>query len=140
MGLVTLRNINPLGQVDLPLIYRQDEPFGVEGAGCLEPGEEFEVSQEHAGWPPSGEAGDPDYIAGEGLLAQTTNYEHVSGDLLEPPAAGVPAGSIDVVLTWVGDDAARASEAIGAEQARPDAQQRKSLIAKLTALTEGDAR
>lgn len=44
----TLRNINPLGQVDVPLLGRQGEPFGEPGSGCLEPGEEFEVDQDVA--------------------------------------------------------------------------------------------
>lgn len=56
-----LRNTNPLGQVDLPLIYRQGEPFGVEGSGCLEPGEVFEVTDAH----------------GKALLLQAGNYERV---------------------------------------------------------------
>lgn len=47
----TLRNINPLGAVELPLIRR-----------VLEAGEEFEVSDEIA----------------EHLLEQTTNYELVT--------------------------------------------------------------
>ena len=38
-----LRNINPLGQVDLPLLGR-----------TLEPGEEFDVDDAVAGRPPSG--------------------------------------------------------------------------------------
>jgi hypothetical protein len=40
---VKLRNINPLGQVDLPIAARQGEPLGEHGTGCLEPGEVFEV-------------------------------------------------------------------------------------------------
>lgn len=44
----TLRNTNPLGQVDLPLIGRQGDPVGETGSGCLEPGEEFEVSDADA--------------------------------------------------------------------------------------------
>lgn len=62
----TLKNINPLGQVDLPLIGR-----------ALEPGEEFEVSGELAGAAPTvdkdGTVTDP----GSGLLAQAGNYELV---------------------------------------------------------------
>jgi hypothetical protein len=43
MATVRLRNINPLGHVDLPLINRQgDEHLGVEGIGNLEPGEVFD--------------------------------------------------------------------------------------------------
>jgi hypothetical protein len=83
-----LRNINPLGFVSVPLIGRQagdegapyyvcDEPAechpehehrlvdeggaGSPGVGCLIPGEEFDVSPEHAAI----------------LLAQDGNYEPV---------------------------------------------------------------
>ena len=39
MGTVLLRNTNPLGQVDLPLVGRQEDEsgstLGVEGVGCL---------------------------------------------------------------------------------------------------------
>jgi hypothetical protein len=65
-----LRNINPLGEVDLPLIGRS-----------LAPGEEFEVDDKHAGRAPSTtvdeETGEETYDAGEGLLAQVGNYEAV---------------------------------------------------------------
>jgi hypothetical protein len=62
MALVRLRNINPLGQVDLPLIRRQgDDYLGEEGIGNLEPGEEFDVASEHAAI----------------LLQQSGNYEPV---------------------------------------------------------------
>jgi hypothetical protein len=47
---VRLRNINPLGQVDLPLIGRR-----------LEPGEEFDIDDER----------------GSALLEQVGNYELV---------------------------------------------------------------
>lgn len=57
-----LRNINPLGQVDVPLLRRQGEPFGEEGSGCLEPGEVFEVDAKTA----------------ERLLEQVDNYELVT--------------------------------------------------------------
>ena len=67
-----LRNINPLGQVDVPILGRQGDPFGEEGRGCLEPGEVFETTDEIAGRAPSGD--DP----GEGLLAQVDNYELVT--------------------------------------------------------------
>lgn len=43
-----LRNTNPLGQVDVPLLGRQGEPFGQPGSGCLEPGEEFDVTEDQA--------------------------------------------------------------------------------------------
>lgn len=63
-----LKNINPLGQVDVPLLRRQGEPFGVEGSGCLEPGEVFEVSPEVA----------------KRLLEQSDNFR-----LVKPPAKKV---------------------------------------------------
>jgi len=57
-----LRNINPLGHVDVPLLRRQGEPFDEAGVGCLAPGEVFEVSDEIA----------------ERLLEQVDNYELVT--------------------------------------------------------------
>jgi hypothetical protein len=49
MSLVKLRNVNPIGHVDLPLVGRSgDEYVGEEGIGCLEPDEVFEVTPEHA--------------------------------------------------------------------------------------------
>jgi hypothetical protein len=76
----TLHHKNVIGQVDLPLIGRQGEPFGVPGSGCLEPGEDFDVSDEHAGRAPS-TSKDADGVdvfdPGEGLLAQVDNYELV---------------------------------------------------------------
>jgi hypothetical protein len=78
MATVRLRNTNPLGQVDLPLINRQGaEHLGVEGIGNLEPGEVFEVDKELAGRAPSGTPGEDDYDLGEGLLAQIGNFELV---------------------------------------------------------------
>lgn len=56
MPKVLLRNINPLGFVDLPLIGRQgatDDPDGDQpGSGCLIPGEVFSVDAEIAGRAP----------------------------------------------------------------------------------------
>jgi hypothetical protein len=51
-----LRNINPMGEIDVPLIgregdngeYTDDTRTPVLGSGCLERGEEFTVSDEHA--------------------------------------------------------------------------------------------
>jgi len=81
MATVRLRNTNPLGQVDLPLIGRQEGPdgttLGVVGKGCLEPGEVFEVDAEIAGRAPSGTPGEDDWDPGIGLLAQIGNYELV---------------------------------------------------------------
>lgn len=54
-----LRNINPIGLVDVPLLYRQGEPFDTEGVGCLQPGEVFDVTEDQA----------------RQLLGQPTNYE-----------------------------------------------------------------
>lgn len=62
--MAVIRNVNPLGQVDLPLIYRQGEPLDTHGVGCLEPGEEFTVSAEHAAI----------------LLGQSANYEPVDAE------------------------------------------------------------
>ena len=95
MPTVRLRNINPLGQVDLPLIGRQEggdlATLGVHGAGCLEPGEVFEVDAELAGHAPSTTTvdvlDDDDNPTGEvvelvdlgsGLLAQASNSELVT--------------------------------------------------------------
>ena len=62
-----LRNVNPLGQVDLPLIGRQGEPLGEEGVGCLEPAEEFDCTPEHA----------------DNLLRQVGNYEAADDEARE---------------------------------------------------------
>lgn len=110
MPKVLLRNINPLGYVDLPLIGRQgstDDPDGTEpGSGCLVPGEVFSVDAEIAGeaphWRPA-EEGDnlahfevryaegeteedalsaPEVLdLGHGLLAQVGNFEVANDDL-----------------------------------------------------------
>jgi hypothetical protein len=94
-----LKHINPMGQVDVPVLRRQGEPFGEHGSGCLEPGEVFETTDAIAGrapqWRPATEAdglGDEvnarfetrvvdDLLEvhdlGEGLLAQVDNYELV---------------------------------------------------------------
>lgn len=93
--MIRLKNTNPLGQVDLPLIGRK-----------LEPGEEFEIDEKWAGEPaqipdwelakknkkyPPGtqyrvlgvdeEGQDVVEVrhVGHGLLAQTGNYEQVKG-------------------------------------------------------------
>jgi len=57
-GVVKIRNISPLGRVDVPLLRRQGDIEG-EGRGCLEPGEVIEVSD----------------AIGAALLEQTTNFE-----------------------------------------------------------------
>jgi hypothetical protein len=56
-----LKNINPMGLVDLPLIGRQGGPYGDAdiGRGCLKPGETFDVDDDQA----------------RVLLQQTSNYE-----------------------------------------------------------------
>lgn len=63
-----LRNCNPLGQVDLPLIGREGDPIGEAGSGCLEPGEVFEV---------------PDDVGAQ-LLEQVGNYEQVKSKKGDP--------------------------------------------------------
>jgi hypothetical protein len=86
MGTVLLRNVNPLGQVDLPLVGRQEDEsgstLGVHGVGCLEPGEVFEVDEDLAGRAPSttiDDDGVEHHDPGTGLLAQVGNYELVEG-------------------------------------------------------------
>jgi hypothetical protein len=74
MATVRLKNVNPLGQVDLPLLRR-----------TLEPLEEFDCPTELAGRAPSvSEDGVPDL--GAGLLAQVGNYEHADTDLASEAA------------------------------------------------------
>lgn len=66
-----LRNISPLGELDLPLVGR-----------VLAPGEIFDVDDDLAGRAPSlavDENGDEVFDPGEGLLAQVGNYEAVTG-------------------------------------------------------------
>lgn len=101
MAKVLLRNVNPLGHVDLPLIGRQGPANDEEGSGCLIPGEVFEVDEALAGcaphWRPVVDDDNPDMVAlyesrtvgegddavtevydpGYGLLAQVGNYEPV---------------------------------------------------------------
>jgi hypothetical protein len=79
-----LRNINPLGTVDLPLIGREGEPLGEEGVGCLEPGEIFEVDDE----------------LGEALLEQVGNYERA--DRATRKKAAAPAAA-DTTTTAAAD-------------------------------------
>ncbi len=55
-----LRNINPLGRVDLPIVGREGDVPG-KGVGCLEPGEVFETTAK----------------VGKALLEQVGNYELV---------------------------------------------------------------
>jgi hypothetical protein len=70
MSTVLLRNINPLGAVDLPLIGREEGPdlehYGTPGVGCLEPGEVFEVDADVAGhaphWRPVTEADSAEWL------------------------------------------------------------------------------
>lgn len=53
----------------------------------------------------------------------------------EDPDA-VPAGDVATVLTWVGDDPARARRALEAEQAR--SRPRKGVLGPLEVLVDGD--
>jgi hypothetical protein len=84
---VTLRNVSPLGDLDLPLIGRQ-------GDHCLKAGEEFEVDATLAGRAPSafvGEDGNEITDPGEGLLAQVGVFEPVDqpkSNKSAKPAAG----------------------------------------------------
>jgi hypothetical protein len=94
MSTVLLRNTNPLGYVDVPILGRVGEVDDQAGEGCLIPGEVFECPAEIAGeapkgTPSSGEPGDDDYQPaskdfdlGWGLLAQVGNYELVDDDPL----------------------------------------------------------
>lgn len=77
MATVLLRNISPLGHLDVPLIRREGDPVGRESVGCLEPGEVFKVPAALAGRAPSGTPGTADWDPGTGLLAQTGNFEIV---------------------------------------------------------------
>lgn len=61
MSKVTLRNVNPLGYVDVPVLRREGDVDDTPGVGCLVPGEEFEVEES---------------LAAE-LLEQVGNYELV---------------------------------------------------------------
>lgn len=84
-----LKNTNPLGQVDVPILHRQGEPIAdlvngtpeeqqaAHGSGCLEPGEVFECSD----------------AIGEALLEQVGNYQLVDaeGNAPKPPAKKVAA-------------------------------------------------
>ena len=98
---VRLRNISPLGRIDLPLLRREGDVDG-EGIGCLEPGEVFDCPVELAGRAPSGrpsvgEPGDDgydpghDWDPGDGLLAQTGNFELVRARAKKVPAKKTPA-------------------------------------------------
>lgn len=136
MGLVTLRNTNPLGQVDLPIALRQGDPVGTDGAGCLEPGEEFEIDALIAGRPPTGDPDSDDYDPGEGLLAQLGNYEHVSGELVPAPDR-VPGGKVDDVLAWVAGDPVKATAALEAEANRRQGP-RSTLVDQLNDIAKGD--
>jgi len=63
--MATLKNINPLGDIDLPIINRQ-------GENCLRAGEEFEVSDEIA----------------NALLDQVGNFETATSTKTTKPASG----------------------------------------------------
>lgn len=89
MSTVFLKNVNPLGHVDLPLIGRQEgegaPTLDEAGVGGLIPGEVFEVAAALAGRAPSvekvvdEETGEEREVfdPGEGLLAQVGNFELV---------------------------------------------------------------
>lgn len=86
MAKVTLRNISPLGDIDLPLIGRQ-------GDACLKPGEEFDVDAEIAGVGPSttvDDDGNEITDLGQGLLSQVGNFELVTKSTKASKAAKTP--------------------------------------------------
>ena len=74
------------------------------------------------------EAADPDLQAkvSTGLLLMIDSFDAADR-------------KVDDVLEWVGDDPERAGEALAAERARPEREQRSTLIDKLAELVEGDA-
>lgn len=61
-----VRNISPLGHVDVPLLRRQGEPFDEVGRGCLQPGEEIDVTEDQA----------------RQLLPQRGNFEAVDAEAM----------------------------------------------------------
>ena len=74
MAKVTLKNVSPLGDLDLPLIGRQ-------GDACLKAGEEFEIDEALAGRAPGvvvDDEGNEVADLGVGLLAQVGNFELVT--------------------------------------------------------------
>jgi len=77
---VQLRNVNPLGQVDLPLIRREGDPVGEAGRGCLEPGEVFDVDDATAAH----------------LLEQVGNYELVTAPAVVALPPLVAVNPVDV--------------------------------------------
>ena len=105
MATMRLRNTNPLGEVDLPLI------------GCtLAPGEEFEVDEELAGHAPSvtvDDDGNETFDPGVGLLSQVGNYEPVgAGNVTKADLLGQARGmGLDVPSTATKAEIAAAIEA-----------------------------
>lgn len=104
MSTVFLKNVNPLGHVDLPLLGRQEgegaPTYGAAGVGCLVPGEVFEVDADLAGHAPSTstvvdeETGEEREVfdPGTGLLAQVGNFE-----LVKPPKSSRASASAETV-------------------------------------------
>jgi hypothetical protein len=107
---VTLRNVNPIGEVEIPEIGR-----------TVEAGETFDCDSSVAGASPSGDD------LGSGLLAQVGNY------VLVDSVDDVPTGSVAEVTEWVGDDPDRATQALTAETGRDHP--RKSLVEHLASIT-----
>ena len=105
-----LRNISPLGELDLPLVGR-----------ILTAGEIFDVDDELAGRAPSivvdEDTGEQRLDPGEGLLAQVGNYEAVS--------AGPPSNA------WKRDELLAHARAVGLD-VEPDAT-KKALLAAIEA-------
>lgn len=52
----------------------------------------------------------------------------------------VPDGKVDDIIKWVGDDPRRAGEALAAERARPERDQRSTLIDRLEGLVAPDSK
>lgn len=99
--MVRLRNVNPLGHVDVPALGRtagQNPATGDavlddgEGVGCLKPGEVFEVDAETAGQAPRGSVENGDYDLGSGLLAQVGNYELADAPKVPKQSNPTPTG------------------------------------------------
>ena len=87
-----IRNINPLGRVDVPLLRREGDVDG-EGTGCLEPGEVVDVDDDVA-------------LA---LLEQVGNFELVDGDELSRGLAGATVKQLREVAAAGGIDLAGAT-------------------------------
>jgi hypothetical protein len=68
-------------------------------------------------------------------LEETEEPVKVEDETTDPTEGEVPDGTVEQVLGWVGDDQARAAQALTAEQARD--RPRSTLVARLEELREG---